>query len=214
MREYRIYGLQRSGTYYLEFLIKANLDIKCGNKGKGQYWKHNLSIPKDVDLDKETFFPIYKNPYTWAESIITKNVDFVRRQTTFPIMQNGPDADMCNGFNVRNMAKTYKLWCDNWIYQLPDEYQSRCFHIQYEDLLETYNRELKLEEIAFEFDIDRLDNSKFINPRKVTLSSEFTEDSYKKYTNFETKLLSRDNMDVMNDVLGERLFKNLGYNTQ
>ena len=213
-REYRIFGLQRSGTYYLEFFIRENLNIKCGNKGKGELWKHSPTWPVDIDLERETFFPIHKNPYLWCESIITKNVDYVTRQTMFPAMKKGNSNEMCNDFNVRNLAKQYAYWYDQWFVELPSDHRKRTYSIKYEDLLTHVGREGFLHEVANNFNIKRKSLSTISNPNNVTLSGKFTKEKERKYLNGEISFLSKPNIRVINEELPDKLFSELGYKRQ
>lgn len=210
-REYRIFGLQRSGTYYLEFFIKSNLKIKCGNKGQGELWKHSPSWPTEILLEKETFFPIHKNPYMWCESLIIKNVDYVSRQKMFPAKEIGTSDEMCRGFNVANLARQYEYWYDQWMVSLPNEYKDRTYHVRYEDLLEEDGREKFINDVSSRFNIKRNNVNVINNPNKVTLSDNFTEDKKDKYLNIKTKLLTDANIRIINEVLPDKLFVDMRY---
>jgi len=214
IREYRIYGLQRSGTYYLETLIRDNLDIKCGNKGRGKYWKHTPSTPEDVNLSDETFFAIHKCPYKWIESIIVKPADYVGRQTLFPAKQQGRKEHMCRDYNVVNLAKTYLHWYNNWCVDIDEMYRFRTMRIRYEDLLYDSKREKTLLNICKRFNIERKFQDEFTNPNIVTMSKLFTKDKAEMYKKEVITFLEPENIQAINKVLPPSLFEKLNYRRQ
>lgn len=68
-KDFYIFGLQRSGTTYVEKCLTTNFDMQVVN-GPGS-WKHRWPIPTEFPNHQESIkFVVTKNPYTWVESII------------------------------------------------------------------------------------------------------------------------------------------------
>ncbi|MCB0807331.1 MAG: hypothetical protein KDC05_16175 [Bacteroidales bacterium] len=72
MKKVKIYGQQNSGTIYLEWLIKRNLDVEL-DESPELGWKHRLAPEKDEipDQHREStlFICLVKNPYSWLLSM-------------------------------------------------------------------------------------------------------------------------------------------------
>lgn len=93
MTHVTVFGLQRSGTNYVEQLLLRNVkksavlnggnatprEAYIGNNFKG-LWKHgyNFSSSDFKKLFKHKFkiFYVYKHPYRWIESVLRKGQDF------------------------------------------------------------------------------------------------------------------------------------------
>jgi len=71
MMTIKIYGAQNSGTIYLHWLIKSNLEVEI-DESPALGWKHRLAPKKDelTDEQKTTtlFVCLVKNPYSWLLS--------------------------------------------------------------------------------------------------------------------------------------------------
>ena len=72
MRRLKIYGEQNSGTIYLYWLIKRNLDVEL-DESPVLGWKHRLAPSEDEipEENKEStlFVCLVKNPYSWLLSM-------------------------------------------------------------------------------------------------------------------------------------------------
>lgn len=65
-KQFLVYGLPRSGTNYLEFMLTRNLNFVCPINM--HEWKHGLINQREV-----RFFIIYKDPFSWLNSIYRYN---------------------------------------------------------------------------------------------------------------------------------------------
>ena len=71
-----IFGIHRSGTNYLMSLLNSNfgkIHEKNINNNYQPLWKHSVVV--DSNIGDYPTFVIYKNPYTWVESIIKRKQD-------------------------------------------------------------------------------------------------------------------------------------------
>jgi hypothetical protein len=60
--DFLVYGLPRSGTNYLEFMLTRNLNVSCPTN---MYeWKHG-----PIEQNRCKFFIIYKDPFSWLNSM-------------------------------------------------------------------------------------------------------------------------------------------------
>jgi hypothetical protein len=203
--KYYIWGLQRSGTNYLNTLVKQNFSIK-GFEQRDHCWKHSINIPEGFD-PKNISLVIHKNPYTWVESLLYRRlVDFPRSQRTYPIY-NGPGLRI-EGYNITNMAKTYLHFYNTWAF---NPIQNK-YVVRYEDLLEQEKREQILEDIGNRFNLKR-SRSEWFNPApgRVILSSDYTSDRNKYYVSGQPEKLSNRAISEINHVLGEDIFKKFRY---
>lgn len=211
--DYHLFGLQRSGTNYLEQLMKNNFhSIRKDprNNEWRDYWKHSIDVPNGFSRDRPTLI-IYKNPYTWIESIcLRRNVDWVRSQKTYPAKEGLDELKLGKeNLNVENIAKTYKHFCNTWIWNKP---QSNAYIIiRYEDLLITEKREIILTKIQNDLKFSRKSNQ-WINPQKgkISLSRDYDEQREQYYLSMKPTQLSNKHIDAINGVLQDDIIK-LGY---
>ena len=76
LKEVYVFGLHRSGTNYLTSLLNVNFKKIIQVNSDGNYtplWKHSVVV--DSTIGDYPTFVIYKNPYTWVESIIKRKQD-------------------------------------------------------------------------------------------------------------------------------------------
>ena len=64
--DFLVYGLPRSGTNYIEFMLTRNLNVSCPTN---MYeWKHG-----PIEQNRCKFFIIYKDPFSWINSMYVYN---------------------------------------------------------------------------------------------------------------------------------------------
>lgn len=220
--EYNIFvnGLQRSGTNYLTRLISDNFhDIRNVNKAKtnSPAWKHNLVIDENLYSEARVHSPnyfvfIYKNPYTWLESICVRGgVDYVSTQLLHgdPKKIEGikfPDTQI----SVSHVAKTWSTWIQNWLIDKNDiiPYNMRKY-TRYEDLLNNVTREQFLESLPFKRSGSKWRNP---NPGQISLSKNFKEEQIAYYKKMMPLKLTQDVLDDYNKYLTDEVLKHAGYN--
>lgn len=236
--EYILFGLQRTGTNYVEQLINRNFNATSLTVTGTMLWKHDLEVP--VDSLNNTSAPIivlYKNPYTWFESNAYRSGD-IRFDVHFPFYQKEEYRHMSMGHKTNwietlslpasarvnetlgilstrdemiNIIKLYKFWFKNWIENFPEQFKDRLILLRYENLLEDNKR------ISF---LDYLNNLGFqktkpsyvnLEPGAVPRSKFYTTKHTEYYLSEEPEFLNKDTIQKINEELGESLFDILGY---
>lgn len=200
--QYYIFGLQRSGTNFLENILRTNYKATKLNRTT-KSWKHSIDVPEGYNSKKPTVL-IHKNPYTWVESICLRNkVDWLKTQKTYPADEIEDEHLSLGRMNIKNLAKTYKHFHDTWL--------SQDIHIiQYEMLLE--KSEKLLGDLETSFGWNRTSSTLSIPPRgKVSQSKDYDETREKYYKSQTPKKLTKYHIKTINDILGDDTFKKLGY---
>jgi len=188
-KTYYMFGLQRSGTNYLEQLISSNFaDAKKGNMAN-IVWKHSIDVPEHFYPAKHTPIIIYKNHLTWVESLLFRNQeDFFRKQTTYTPSEN----------DVESIAKTYRHWYDTWI----RNYETSSLVIRYEDILIEEKRNLFLENVKDEFKfVKNPGDWKNISAGKVSHSKNYTDDMREYYLEGKPSRLTQDQIDKIGEII-------------
>ena len=207
--QFYIFGIQRSGTNYFCTLLDQNFGASLLNPGQGA-WKHSIEVPKKWDSSQQTFL-IYKNPYTWVESIICRmKVDWFKTQLTYPGDEQHEDDDlMYDGMNIENIAKTWKHFHDTWLNQ-------GLYHFRYEMLLMEESRDEILDTIqqqtGWESTSSSLDGSwSNVNAGSVNLSSKFKVEDKEYYKKCEPKVLTDKQISCVTQTIGVDMIESLGY---
>ena len=217
-REYRLFGLQRSGTNYLDQLIDENFENTHNLMHTTRMWKHRINPPKNIEGDK--IIVIYKNPYKWIESIIRNAEDFFIGQKTYDCKvvegfdesaivwkkTKGPGA--INGMrpmNLVNSAKVYKHHTEKWVFS------NKHFIVRYEDLLLDESKEAVLDDIGSFLSAKRRSDM-IREPVKVPRSTTFTGEKRRYFLSENNlKCLTEDNIEQINSVLDIDFLDKLKY---
>lgn len=190
MNHLKIFGIERSGTNYLQALLKLNTDVKVFSNCYG--WKHGWIKKDESDCSKKyrglpelDFIIIIKNPYSWYFSIErwAKNFDF----DTF--------------FN-----KYDQLYRHYWKFN-GNHFWKKKYIVKYEDLIkEPFN---EVDKICQIYGIDRIKG--FKNPKKVKESYYEFNQKMKNYYLGDDFGLSKDRIKKINNKIGDDIFKNYKY---
>lgn len=174
---YQVIGLQRSGTNWVNQLIKANFKVK----EKRSFWKHLTTLGVKghrkeryskyglrLEPENSTYFIVLSKDFvTWSESIERNSEDFF------------------NSHDFRTeepLKEVYDAWF-KWINLQSDK--DNFYHIDYLDWLE--NWEQKLSEIQSITGWKKRGLSrKFVNVKKVPRSPKFEVQNYKEVTSEES----------------------------
>lgn len=185
-----VFGLQRSGTTYLEELIKLNFaNMNVCNTNAKYVWKHHID-PHSIDFNKDyAHIFIYKNLYQWIESVIRNKVDIDRRHG-FNIME--PGDHMLHGFNLVNLSKLYHNYHQNWIGFIDNN--DYIVKIKYETLLSNID---ELRKIMIKFNLTKI-SDKWINIDKVYQSRKFTNNIKDYYLNNKFDYLNEQHIHIIN----------------
>jgi len=209
---YYIWGIQRSGTNFLERLLELKYNAFKRNAGVSA-WKHSINDPVDGWNKQLPNFVIYKNPYTWVESIATRStVDYVRTQTLYsPKEDISEDLQLgSKKLNIVNLAKTYKHFHLNW---LDRDDLKLGMEIKYEDLLVDEIRYKILLDISTRMSFSKPHRDKFRipTPGSVTSSKDYTEEREEYYKSGRPSVLTQKQIDAVTDTVGVELITKMGY---
>lgn len=216
MNSFYIYGLQRSGTNYLEQLLRQNFDVgkKNANQRNTPMWKHNTIVDNNVIKSKDKVFVIHKNPYMWIESICFRSaVDWTLTQLEFPATDKNSDDDYNigkKGFNIVNLAKTYQTFYQNWVTATHPKIKEKSCVIKYEDLIVTQSREDILCHIADHFKYTRKTTT-WRNPTSVGMSPSWKHTDADMYISQQPQYLTPKQIKIITLTLTPTLISNLGY---
>lgn len=224
---FTVFGLQRSGTNFLQQLITRNIrNTKIANTwraGDG-IWKHAFGIenkPTDAgpigmkgDPEKAKMIGgrihsiyIHKHPYSWIESITTKKVDIKK---TYPFVTNELDqkANVLNGLNILHLAQLYHDHTRYWL----DKVETRkVYHVKYEDLIFSPEKTKEIVTDIAQFFNRKLKETNIIIPDKVGQSDTFNEEKRKRYRNYQITSLSYEQIHQINLILDRDAMAKQGY---
>jgi len=192
-----IFGLQRSGTSFIEKLIALNFTCVISN---GANWKHSLDY-----VDTFTSFNIYKNPYTWVESVIFRDPADIL--LTHPHLLSGERSEKIghDSVNLRELCKLYNTYCNNWL-----EHDDVTV-VKYEDIIQEKTRNVFLDSLLPIFESRNHGQYMVPAPGSLFMSEGFSNDMLQYYVNQKPTRLSRENIEVVNQNISNDVFEKLGY---
>lgn len=199
-RVYFIFGLQRSGTNFLEQLIRSNYNRRPMNNAT--FWKHSI-VPPDID-DDHPLLLIHKNPYTWIESICYRNeVDWRKRQTDYIITEELDEGLKAGekGYSIKVLAQAYNDFYTNWHERIKT---SNAIVIKYENLLESSYIPEMFKKIDSKFQWQN--NGSLVTPKKVSQSPDYTKARGEYYKNNRPAHLTRYQIDCINKTISDNVF--------
>jgi len=209
-QKFRHYGLQRSGTNFLEGLMYRYFEVWCRNGGSGPKWKHSLEMaPFESDM---FYLVIAKNPYLWIESIAFRNpMDYLERQKLYSAGEP-TSADLMAGpnkINVINTAKTWNHFYNNW--KAFASYE-KVYCMKYEDLLVEEKRKSILEDIHVKFGCEwRIDPLKYKKPETSILDRKQDTNKTKYYLSERPKNLTDIQIRAISENIDQDLFDFFSY---
>ena len=211
--QYFMFGIQRSGTNYLQQLLHENFQsVKLMNR-QGTCWKHSLEVPKGWDYGRFTFV-IYKNPYTWVESMTLRNrVDWLKTQNRYPA-DDLHKIDVLNveGMNIVNLAYTWRDFHTTWLRS--DVLNPRThLVIQYENLLDDQKRAKTLNTIRHLTKWDMKHPNAWVDVPigKVSQSFNFNKKSKEYYQKQMPQTLTKIQTGAITHAIGPNLIREMGY---
>ena len=209
--DYYIFGLQRSGTNFLQKLIFCNFHARKVNAKEGA-WKHSIVDPPKYDKSLPTII-IYKNPYTWVESVsMRNNVDWIETQNKYPVNEQIREALKVGpkNMNLRNLCMTYSSFHNNWLRRNDI---NKYLIIKYEDLLDPEKRSEVLAKIEDRFGFQRKTRGKWVIPERgdVSQSKDYDEEREKYYLECKPKYLTSRQINEVNRIVGAKRIMRMGY---
>jgi hypothetical protein len=186
-----IFGLQRSGTTFLEYLLTNNFDCEIANN---ENWKHSLTRIET----NHVVFNIYKNPYTWIESIVFRDPADILI-TSSSLLSDGYNIGHDN-VNLVNLSKLYNDYALEWFDQNT--------HVSYESLIDQDRLENVVRLLPF---VRKTTELVIPKPGSLFMSEGFSDDNISYYLNGSPRLLTDEDIDVINENISNNVFDMLGY---
>lgn len=214
LKEVYVFGLHRSGTNYLTSLLNVNFKKIIQVNSDGNYtplWKHSVVV--DSTIGDYPTFVIYKNPYTWVESIIKRrqddghNIMLASKYLPHYVDENRyikTDSDLSyydGKISFERLLNIYRQFHENWILNFPK--QNNLFVISYEDLLIKEKRDKILDIIGKKFNWDSPNNWLNSEPGTIPLSKDYSHERGEYYLNGKPKELSIEEIEMIDTIIDE-----------
>lgn len=186
-----IFGLQRSGTTVVEKTPTNNFICEVAN---GKNWKHSLSKVSTGFIT----FNVYKNPYTWIESIVFRDpadILVVHSHLLDPGYNIGHD-----NVNLPNLAKMYNDYALSWF----DEQTM----VRYENLINPATLTEFLNKVPFE---RKTKTVTLPEPGSLFMPEGFSNDIIPYYLEEKPTQLTQEHIRVINENISDEVFSKLGY---
>ena len=197
MEKFYIFGLQRSGTTFLENLITLNFDVSVANS-EGT-WKHLLKVPEKLENHK--VFCIFKNPYTWLESIIFRDpADILVTAKEYDLTNSGYIIGH-DSVNLYELCRLYNNYVLNWS-------NSQAELVRYEDLLDEQKLQQFLNSLPF---CRKTSTYQIPEPGSLFMSEGFSKTSYSYYLDGLPKRFNETELSIINNIINKDELKKLGY---
>lgn len=224
---FTVFGLQRSGTNFLEQLVTKNIrNTKIVNRWKAGdgIWKHAFGIenkPTDAgpigmkgDPEKAKMIGnrihaiyIHKHPYSWIQSITTKNVD-IKKTYPFVARELNQAENVLGGLNILHLAQLYYDHTQYWL----DKVETRkVYHVKYEDLIFSPEKTKEIVTDIAQFFNRKLKETNIVIPDKVGQSDKFNEEKRKQYRTYRITTLSYEQIMHINTILDRDAMAKQGY---
>ena len=195
--DFHVFGLQRSGTTFLEKLLLQNFQCKLS----GEHWKHSI---ERVTTDCPTFV-IFKNPYTWIESIMFRehaDLPVTSPEILLPSYINGGACTLTDdpvSINPVELAKLYERYFASW--------KGEHMVVRYEDLLS----EDTLKNFIDSVPMERKTKDIVLPERGFFMSEGYSDDIVPYYLKGKPTMLTDRQLMAVNRCFSEEMFGLLGY---
>lgn len=227
MSVFTVFGLQRSGTNFLEQMIINNVSdvrLECHWRGTHGIWKHAFNLetndpdekiiglkgdPVKAKMIGEDIKGVYihKHPYAWIESVINKKIDIKKTHPSVIEESNIPDM-IINELNVVKMAELHRNHSTYWLKKVEE---NKVYHVKFENMIESKEQTRQTIINIANFFGKRITNNKIEVIEKAKLSSPFTEDDRARYKNYQFKILTYEQVQEINKVLDRDILNKQGY---
>lgn len=214
MTDYYLFGLQRSGTNFLEKIIQYNYLFKSANSNMGRnrnLWKHNINPTLKEYKNTNISILMHKNPYTWIESICTRNdAQWTTDQREYSGINTGElEYELGpNKINVKILAKAWSDYHTNWNAFLQGK---KHLIVKYEDLLTQKGIDQFIESFSNMLDTTETFQDPIVIPEKIPYSNPFTDDDKSYYMNQIPKVLDQNHIKAINEYLDNTIMSSYNY---
>jgi hypothetical protein len=171
-------------------------------------WKHSLEVPAEITKTQETVLLIYKNPYTWTESVVFREPadmlvcfhDYGLQDSSEPEALAGRDS-----INLRRLAALYALHAERWLL-LADRANVQV--LRYEDVITYQGRERLQERLPV-----HRGRVQWQVPEAGSLfmSEGFQDSMIEYYLEGIPVRLTQQQLDLVNAIIPDTVFEKLCY---
>ena len=213
----RIFGVQRSGTNYLESLIDqcTPLKVTAGNPDTN-YWKHSYSPEAEYLFPYDIHLIVVKHPFKWLESLHRYNADLTLRSGEYEEnVFNSEALRQCakhiiydsRGMptSLKGAAELYSTFYNRWYDFSKQDNNRPTYLIRYEDVIRNTTKFLKAlqRRIGLSFII------KAGGPKNIDQSSGFPKERIREYLDMRHfSILSDELLDYAKTCFDEELIYN------
>jgi len=225
--DYTVFGLQRSGTNFLETLIKksfkdTNLLLAYEHNG---VWKHAFDIQHDIKTQKARVkynddgkvvhfrsngsYVVETYDY-WINRLRSINAILITKHPFTwieSVQKKNVDMRRFKKYNASHKSEMFaEIYHDHALFWKEQMRYQNILHIKYEDLL--VSRELWLNKISEHFNDECTPFTGELT--KISMSPSFSADDVNRYRNIETKLSTEEKNNVLG-IIGEDIMKMYRY---
>lgn len=227
MPDVTVFALQRSGTNFLEQILKQNFQrIVIFNTWSKWIWKHAFGDKspqggKDPQVESRlkkrpdaSCLYMTKHPYNWIQSVCENNVD---TQKTWKEIKkkDGDETELnCGDYNIVRMAVLWNKHTRWWL-NFIEETDRKIYRLRYEDLIENEGSPKTIafdisEFFGFKYKASGKD---FALPKKVSQSQPFSEVKRRIYKEhlLKPELWTFKKIEAVNAVLDQEILERLDY---
>ena len=205
-----LFGLPRSGTNFAHTLIRSKLNIIFNNPqiNGDDLWKHSFNgLNKINEHDKIIF--IYKNVYTWIESILIRYPSmgvFIQNtlknqnlQLSKELIMEESDFLFCDyRVSLESMVNIYKHYINQ--FKEYEKNHNNILIIKYEDLLIPEKQTHVLKQLYSFFESDNT-NYDFFEIDTVPVSKNINKDTLEYYKNEKPIFLPENMVNKINEII-------------
>lgn len=199
-----LFGLQRSGTSFFGETLCLNFESNYLNTSGT--WKHSLTVPQTVKETLNPVFVIFKNPYTWIESICYRDpADLLITSARTYALQEADIGDLIFGHdsvNLNRLAQLYEDYANEWLSL------SNSTVVLYEQMIDKSFRDNFLSSLNW---IKKVESWTVPEPGSLFMSEGFENKSIEYYLKQQPKRLDKEKIDIINSVVSDTTFNQLGY---
>lgn len=200
-----LFGLQRSGTSFFGETLCLNFESSYLNSSGT--WKHSLTVPQTVKETVDPVFVIFKNPYTWIESICYRDpADLLVTSAKTYALQEANTGELVfghDGVNLNRLAQLYEDYANKWLDL------SSATVVLYEQIIDQSFRDNFLNSLNW---IRKSNRWIVPEPGSLFMSEGFESERIAYYLKQQPSRLDKEKIDIINSIVSDTTFNQLGYN--
>jgi len=205
-----IFGLPRSGTNFINTLINSKLKVVFSNPNINgdDLWKHSFNGLNNINEHDKIIF-IYKNVYTWIESILIRYPSmgvFIQNtlknqnlQLSEELIMEESEFLFCDYLvSLETMVNIYKHYVNQ--FKEYEKNHNNILIIKYEDLLIPEKQTHVLKQLFSFFESENT-NYDFFERERVPVSKKINKDTLEYYKNEKPIFLPENMVNKINEII-------------